>query len=304
MIQIKPINKESFDLLSRISLLLFIVLISTNSFSQNRTPRDIRRVTVTNRYTFTDEKSVGQAWPIYQEIFDSLGRRHTEIEFKFLSTYPYIYRWHTFNGRLIVKSEFFENEKLQMIKEFKYNSDSLIFEETIKRVKPGDTSVYLILNYKYNKQKKPILIEAKTSLGKKAYKSKATFDAKGTEISRVVDCKHGFFPLDSIIKLTSIPVYDSLGRLTSNLVSTLKIGNQTTIKNYKYVYDKKNNIVDITILDNKGARISREQRIYQENKNRIIQIKKFDSKNNLLIWLGLRYEIYRTKEHKTREIDY
>jgi hypothetical protein len=304
MILVKSFSNQALIVEKRTTVLLMVVLLSISVYSQKRPPFDIRRVTLTNQYELKEGKIIAEYLPIYQEIFDSLGRRHTEIEFKFKSNYPYKYRWHTFNGRLIVKSEFFENQSLQMIKEFKYKSDSLISEETIRKVTPGDTSIYIVLNYKYNKQRKPIFIEAKTGLGKKAFKSKSTYDTKGTEISRVVDCKSGFFPLDSIIKLTCIPVYDTSGRLVSNLVSTSKIGNQTIIRNYKYVYDKKSNIIGITTLNDKGVQIGRVQYIIQDNRNRISQIKFFDSNDNVTKWFALQYEIYRTKGHKLREIDY
>lgn len=283
---------------------LFLLIFSYLSTAQNRQSLDIRRVTVTNRFIIKDGKNAGEAWPVYQEIFDSLGRRHSEIEFKFLSSYPYKYRWHTFKGQSIVKSEIFENEKLLMIKEFIHNSDHLVQQETIKMVKPADTSIYVIINYQYDKQKKLVLIEAKTKQGTRAYRSKSTFDSKGTEISRAVDVKTGYFPLDSIIKLKSNPIYDSIGRLKSNLVSTTKAGNKTTIYNYIYQYDNRNNVVAITILNNQGSQISREQRIYEESRNRIAQYKYFDSNDKLAVWLGLRYEIYRTKGRRVRELDY
>lgn len=283
---------------------LFIFIFSHIAIAQNRPPLDIRRVTVTNRFEIKDGKNAGQAWPVYQEIYDSLGRRHSEIEFKFQSSYPYKFRWHTFIGQSIVKSEIFEYEKLLMIKEFTYNSDNLVLQETIKMVKPADTSIYMIINYQYDKQNKPVLIEAKTKQGKKAYRLKSTFDSKGNEVSRVVDVKLGYFPLDSIIKLTSKPIYDSIGRLKSNLVSTTRVGNKTTIYSYNYQYDKRNNVIGITILNNQGSQISREQRFYEESRNRIAQYKFFDSNDMLTVFLGLRYEIYRTKGHKIRELDY
>ena len=297
-------NLKTASSLKYVLSFLFLFIFSYLAVAQNRQPLDIRRVTVTNRFVIKDGKNAGETWPVYQEIFDSLGRRHSEIEFKFLSSYPYKYRWHTFSGQSIVKSEIFEYEKLLMIKEFTYNNDNLVLQETIKMVKPADTSIYIIINYQYDKQKKPVLIEAKTKQGKRAYRLKSTFDSKGTEISRVVEVKSGYLPLDSIIKLKSNPIYDSIGRLKSNLISTTKAGNKTTIYNYIYQYDRRNNIVGITILNNQGSQISREQRFYEESRNRIAQYKYFDSNDRLTIWLGLRYEIYRTKGHKIRELDY
>lgn len=297
------IKKQLFKIVRSV-LFLFLVLNTYNSFSQKRPPQDVRRVTVTVRYILKDGKNTGQSKAVYQEIYDSLGRLHTEIEYDFKDNYPHFYRWHTFKGRQIARTEYFENEKLQKVRYFTYNRDSLVIQEIIKKVKPGDTSLYLTLNYKYNQLKKPIQIEAKTATGKTAYKTKSTFDSKGTELSRAVSYKNGFIPLDSIIKLTNKPQYDSIGRLISNIETCQKINTPLLIKKYKYTYDKRNNIIGITIFDRNDKQISREERIMHDTKNRISQLKIFDSNDKISAWYGKRYEIYRNKNRRIYEIDY
>jgi len=285
-------------------IVTLLILVSNNLFSQKRPPQDIRRVVVTNRYILKDGKYAGEGTTVYQEIYDSLGRLHTEIEYDYKDKYPHIYKWHTYSGKNLIKSQLFQDGKLRMIKEFVYTSDSLLTQEIIKTVKPQDTSVFMVLTYKYNIINKPIQIEAKTSLGKTAYKTKSEFDSKGTEIFRTVKTKRGYCPLDSIIKMTCKPNYDSLGQLSSNLISITKLNKSIIINDYKYSYSIKGNLTGIKILDKNGKQISREERIYQENRNRISQIKLFDSNDNLSIWLGKRYELYKDKIRRERVIDY
>ena len=287
-----------------LALSLLTLATSSLAIAQTRPPQNIRRVTVTSQYVFENGKKTDKFWAIYQEIYDSLGRLHTEIEWDFTDHYPHNYIWHTFMGMQKVKSEIFKNEKLQMIKEFTYNRDSLISQEIIKMVKPGDTSTYMLLSYSYNQLRNPILIEAKTKEGKSAYKIKSTYDAKGTEVKRSVKVKSNIFPLDSIVKLTSNPLYDSLGRLSKNIVSIIRVDKTATIKDFRYSYDSKNNITGIAILDSKGKQISREERIFQPSRNRLVMIKRYDSSDKLIIWLEKRFEIYRNKDRRQREIDY
>jgi hypothetical protein len=119
-----------------------------------------------------------------------------------------------------------------------------------------------------------------------------------------VSLKSSFVPSDSIIKIVSKPSYDSMGRLERNIIKTQGVDKKTIIKDIRYVYDKKNNIVEIKIFDGKGELIGREERIIQPSRNRLSQIKYYDSNGNLAKWVEKRYEIYRTKDRRNREIDY
>lgn len=284
-------------------LLVFsLLLLCLNSFSQ-RLPLDVRRVIVTNKYVLKDGKNTNVFFPIYQEIFDSLGRLHTEIDFDFPDRYPHNYKWHTFKGKQIVKTEVFENEKLKFVKSFTYTQDSLISTEIDRSIGINDT-VILTLSYKYNTQKKPILIEAKTIQNKIAYTVKSKYDSNGSEISRSVKMVKGYCPFDSILKLTNKPKYDSLNRLISNVVSIEKMNKKKGIRSIQYSYDNKNNLIQMRQLDKNGKQISREERIYQEKRNRLMSIKYYNASDSLVMWLAKRYEIYKTKNRTEQVIDY
>jgi len=283
-----------------------LILFSTVNLAlaQQRPLQNIRRVTVTNQYVLEKGNKTDKFWAVYQEMYDSLGRLHTEINSDFSDHYPHNFIWNTFKGKQVIKKEFFENEKLHLLKEYTYNKDSLISMEIIRLVKPGDTSVYLTLTYKYNQLNKPILIEAKTPNAKIAYTSKSTYDFKGTELTRKVKALNGFIPFDSIITMNCKPSYDSIGRLIGNQLTIVKADKRLTASHYGYKYDKKGNIIETAIRDEKGKLIYREERIYEAGRNRLQQIKQYDSSNNLVKWLAKRYEIYRTNDLRIREIDY
>jgi len=285
-------------------IVTLLILVSNNLFSQKRPPQDVRKVTVTSQYEIVNGQKTDKMWTVYQEIYDSLGRLHTEIEYGINDHYPHKFKWHTYIGKQVVRSDYFDNEKLKLIKTFTYDKDSLISNEVIKFVKPDDTTIYTILSYKYNQLHKPVLIEATGVNGKTAYKSKSTYDLKGTELSRSVSIKKGYFPLDSIITLSCKPSYDSIGRLVENVISTTKTNGNKTKETFKYTYDKKNNIIEVTLFDRYGKQISRQTRIFQPSRNRLVVLKYYDSNDKLVKWLEKRFEIYRTKDRRNMEIDY
>ncbi|MHC1703417.1 MAG: hypothetical protein AB9846_05865 [Tenuifilaceae bacterium] len=284
--------------------LIFSIAIYSLTFGQTRPSQNIRWVTVTTQYVVVDGTNKGESYPINQEIYDSLGRCHTEIDFGFKDHYAHNYRWHTFNGTQKVKSEIFENEKLKRIRVFSYTKDSLLAQETIKTVKPGDTSLYLNLYFKYNQNKKPIQVEAKTATGKTAYISKSTYNEKGKELTRKVRVKKNFFPEDSILNLVSVPVYDSLGRLKSELLTKIKTNKTVSKKTIKYTFNNRNQLVGTVEVDVNGSQIGREEREYQNSKGRLTLIRYFDKNNVLINMFGKRYEIYRSNERRDREQEY
>lgn len=293
------------NLFKSIIVMLFVLVVTSVTFAQTRPPQNIRRVTVTNQYVLENGQKTNKIWAVYQEIYDSLGRLHTEIAYDINDHYPHNYKWHTYAGMQKIKTEVYENEKLKAIKEYKYSQDSLLLREIIRVVKPGDTSLYLTLNFKYNPQRKPVQIEAKTPIGKIAYTTMFTYDSKGTELSRRVKVKSEITPFDSILIMNCKPHYDSVGRLISNLINVTKCNKKREILDIKYTHDKNNNTTGISIRNEKGKLISREERIFQEDKRkRIQQIKYYDSNDNLIKWLAMRYEIYRTADLRLREIEY
>lgn len=280
-----------------------LVLVSNNLFSQKRPLQTIRRVTVTNQYIFENGKQTNKYVAVYQEIFDSLNRLHTEIEYGIKDLYPHNYIWHTFNGKQKVRSEYYKNEKLVTIEEFSYNTDSLISKKIVKKVGPGDTSIFYIISYKYDLKKNKIEENATTVEGKLAYSSKSTYNDKGKELTRKVKVKKNFYPQDSILKLVDTPVYDSIGRLIAEKIIYNKVNKENVQKNIKYSYDKKNNQVGLLELDLNGKQIRREERFYNFSRNRLSSIKYFNSDDVLVNMIAKRYEIYRTSDRRVREID-
>jgi len=279
-------------------------MISNQVLAQNRPPQNIRRIIVTNQYVFENGQKTSKFWAIYQEMFDSLGRLHTEIEFDFIDHNPHNYIWHTFNGKLKVKTESFKNEKLQTIEEFAYNKDSLLVKRVVKKVNPNDTSIFFTLIYKYDSKRNPIEVSAKTVDGKTAFVSKSTYDVKGKELTRKVSVKKNLFPQDSILKLASIPVYDSIGRLVSERLTINRVDKPTAQKSFKYTYDASNNQIGLVELDEHGKQVRREERAYQQNKHRLSQVKYFDANDVLVKVIAKRYEIYSTNDQKVRELEY
>lgn len=290
--------------MKRLFFLVLAALINITSQAQQRPQQNIRRITVTFQYELEKGDKTNKYWAVYQQMFDSLGRLHTEIEWDFITHQPSKFQWHSFIGKQVVKTQFFVGNSLKMIKDYTYTKDSLISQEVVTKVNPDDTSKYLIISYGYNALKKPEQVEAKLANGKVAYKSKYTYDNKGSLLTLKVKAKKDIYPLDSIIEMTCIPQYDSIGRMKSNHTSILKYGKSHEIKNFFYTYDKKNRMIGISVKNDKGMLISREERIYDSNRNRIQQIKLYNSSNALVKWLALRYELYKTNDLRFSEIDY
>lgn len=284
---------------------LFCLFATSNLvIAQTRPPQNIRRVTVTTQYVVIDGKYKSDSYAINQEIFDSLGRCHTEVDYGFIDHYPHNYRWHTFNGKQRVKTEVFRDEKLQAIEEFTYNADSLLIKKVIKRITPSDTSILYTLNYKYDSNLNPIEITAKTLKGKTAYVSKSTYNNKGKELTRKVKIKRSDYPQDSILKILSVPIYDSIGRLVSDRITITMANKTTSQKNFMYSYDKNNNQISLLEVDANGKQIQREEREYKQSRGLLSLIRYYNSNDILVKMIGKRYEIYRTNNRRVREIDY
>lgn len=289
---------------SSVLVVVLFLLVCNSLQSQTRPPQDIRRITVTNQYVIENGKKTAKFWAIYQEMFDSLGRLHTEIEWNFITHQPTRYQWHTYNGKQIMKTYFFVNNNLKTIKEYYYTKDSLISYEVITKVSPGDTSKYLTLNYHYNKNNKTEQVEAKNANGKVAYISKYTYDEKGNLLTLKVKVKKDILPQDSIVELNNTLQYDSIGRLKIKRTKTLKQGKRFVIEDIYYKYNNKNQIIELSTKDTKGELVAREEKFYDANRNRLQQIKYYNSANKLIKWLAFRYELYRSKDLTFREIDY
>jgi len=164
--------------------------------------------------------------------------------------------------------------------------------------------LYLTVNYKYDLKRNPIEISAKSREGKMAFVSKSTYNDKGKELTRKVKAKKNFSPSDSILKLTVIPVYDSIGHLISEGLIIKKMNKQLVKKTLKYSYNSKNKLIGLAEFDEKGKQVCREEREYQYSRNRLSLINYYDSSNNLFKLVTKRYEIYRSTKRDVREIEY
>lgn len=286
-----------------LALLLVSVTIHNSALAQKRPQQNIKRVTVTNRYVFENGKKTDEYWPVYQEMFDSLGRLHTEIEYDFADHYPHNYILHSFEGKQMVNSETYKDGNLQTIETITYSRDNLIAQKVYKKINQSDTSIVYILNFKYNIKRNPIEVSAKTAERKTAYVSKSTFDDKGKELTRNVRVSRNYYPQDSVLKLICVPVYDSLGRVISEHLTINKVGGYTLHKSFKYSYDKSNNQIGIIELDKNGKQIHREEKGYKPNR-KISWVKYFDANDVLIRMIGIRYDIYPTNDTRFKEIEY
>ncbi len=295
--------RSRFCSLKTLALLSFVI-ISNWAVAQNRPPQNIRRVTVLSQYVVENGTYKSEFYPVKQEMYDSLGRLHTEIDWSLKDHYPHDYRWHTFDGKLKIKTESFINEKPWLVEDFTYNKDSLVIRKTIKKATSTDATLFLTLNYKYDLKRNPIEVTAQTPNGKTAYISKSTFDLKGKELTRIVKAKSTFVPQDSILKLTGTPIYDSIGRLRSEQLIINMVNKIVVNKTLKYTYDKNNCLIGLVEYGENGKQVRREERDYTFSRNRLSITRYYDSNNIMVKMTGMRYEIYRTSNRRIREMDY
>lgn len=291
--------------MKKIVLVLFSVIFLLPNFllAQNRPPQTIRRVMVTSKYEVVDGKRTTKSMAIKQEIKDSLDRIHTILNRDFTTQQVISHTWHTFDGKQIVRTDEFFAEKLKYFRLFTYTPDSLIDTETIYMVNPGDTLFSVKLKYKYNAQRKSIQIDAADIKGKQVYRSKSVYDPKGTEIKRTVKVKKGYSPLDSIVALANIPVYDSLGRFAAEVITRKYINGITKTESFRYGYDKKGLLSKIETLDKNGNLITRKTLEYND-KGMLKFISVYNAQNELVEYCANRYELYPTRDRRNQIIEY
>ncbi len=282
--------------------ILLMLLTPNLLFAQNRPLQDIRRVIVTSQYEIKDGKRTGVSMAVKQEIKDSLDRVHTILNRDYTTQRITSHTWHTFNGKQIVRTDEFANERLKYYKLFTYTSDSLIDTETIYMVNSVDTAFYVKLQYKY-KNRKPVQVNAVDSKGKSAYSSKSVFDINGTEISRKVKVKKAFAPLDSIIERTISPLYDSTGRVLSETIKIKFVDGKAQIQKFNYGYNKLGLLTSIEELDEKGSLMYKKTLEYNEKRiPKFISI--YNASNVLVGYYAKRYELYPTRDRRNQVIEY
>lgn len=281
--------------------LLVVTITPTTLNAQGIKPQNIYRVAVKSWYVIENGKRTAKYLAAEQLISDSLGRLHTEIEFDRTTQAPTNYKWHYFENLSKVQTRFFTAEGLKRIEVYERNSDNKVSKLILKSVLPGDTSLFMSVIYKYNPNGTVALAQGLNAKGKKGFNAKYKYDLQGTEIERKVKGSK-LVPPDSILYLKRTTVYDSLNRITREVVKTNKFakGEETFI--YTYKFNEKGLLVEKTISDGLGSLKNRIEYIYRSD-NRLNQIIVYDSQGNLLNHEAWRYEIYKTNDRRHRVLE-
>ncbi|MFO7924159.1 MAG: hypothetical protein R6U58_10750 [Bacteroidales bacterium] len=284
-------------------LCLLLFSFHLTGYSQGIKPQNVYRVIVTNHYLLEDGERTERFYAVNQEIYDSLGRLHTEIDYDRETRYPSNYRWHYFDSLLLVRTEYYVNEKLELRRVFEYNTDTLVTRELHYRPEKEDTLLSMTLDFSLNEQGLPERIVATDSDGRRLYRIRSTFDDMGTEVRRRVTGRRGD-PDDGIRRLDREAVYDSLGFLLSETVE-LRMAERTRMEyTRKYRYDERGNRIEMLELDDRGNQVCRIEYTWQRQRNRLGHISYYDENDQLQKFLAKRYEIYRTTDRRQRIIDY
>ena len=285
-----------------IGLATTALLLCTSLYTfPQREPQNIYRVRVQSRYVLEDGKRTSTFYAVNQQIQDSLGRLHTEIDYDWVTQYPNNYRWHYFDGLTKTKTEHFVNERLSRVEEFGRDSEGRITELRIFNASPADTILQVRVIYQLNPDGTIARATGFNSQGKRGFRATYTHDAKGTEIERRVRGKR-VAPPDSIMRLSRVPLYDSLGRMVEEKVTTHRVNGEERFEHYTYTYDDKGNLVSRVSLDRLGNVMERRVYTYRHD-NRVQLLERFDGSGNLLEFTAWRYEIYRTSDRRHRTFE-
>lgn len=288
------------NILGSITTMVVLSLLPIVLLGQATKPQNIYRVTVISQYDIENGKYTSKSYPLHQQIYDSLGRLHTEIDYNIKTNYPSNYRWHYFDGPLKKKTEYYINEKLDRIDEFEHK-DSLIAELRIYKMNNTDTSLMVKVKYDYDSKGLISKTTGYNKSGKKGYRTSHKYEHNGIEIERKVKGKKAI-PPDSILYLSRVLKYDSLNRIVIEKTVVLKQGNQEREQQIQYKYDKNSNVVEKRISDNQGNQIRRKEFVYRSD-NRLQRRSIYDENNNLIQFRAWRYEIYKTSNRKTRVLE-
>ncbi|MGF1586068.1 MAG: hypothetical protein ACFCUM_12135 [Bacteroidales bacterium] len=286
---------------------LIILVISLFSFtlahSQGVKPQNVYRVTVTSRYVLENGERTSQFFAVNQEISDSLGRLHTEIDYNWETRHPDNYRWHFFDSMVHVRTDFFVKEQIDRRVVYEYNGKGAVVREFHFQFQDGDSSLFKTISYSYNSDGLPTQTEAVNENGRRLYRARSTFDSRGTEIKRRVSGRRGE-PADKIKRLDRTVEYDSLGQMVTETSQIRMSDGSRPTYSKKYMYDPEGNVAEIIELDANGRQVSRTEYVWQPNRDRISRIIYYDGNDQLEKYLAKRYEIYRTNDRRQRVIDY
>lgn len=265
----------------------YFCFLMTSLGAQEISKHDVHSQRIISSYEVVDGKSTGKFYTMTQYLLDSTGRCHTELNLDKASNIL-AYRWNTYKGNDKVKVESFVADKKVEVDSFVYGNNNQILKQTVA-FPTNQHRVGFTEQFTYNPEGKIEKIDAVTSTGKKAFKSIYTYDKHGTEIERKVRVKRSF-PLDSIVSLTRIVTYDSLGRIAKEKVTTRMVDNRNIVENITYKYDVKGNIAEKQFLDDKGVLQSKVEFLYRPD-NSIWQKKTYNSKGILVERLAWRLEV-------------
>ncbi|MFP4557321.1 MAG: hypothetical protein ACLFNU_10650 [Bacteroidales bacterium] len=285
-----------------ITVIIAFILLPTLLFSQNREPQNIYRVTVNSRYVLEDGKRTRKFFAIHQEISDSLGRMHTEIDYDWETRHPNNYRWHYFDGQTKVKTDFFEDEKLRRIHEFKYQDDGKLSELEVYRVTESDTSLQVREEYTYNSDGLLTRVNGYNKKDRRGFRARYKYDEQGNEVKRRVWGRRAI-PSDSIRKLDRTLSYDSLNRIAYETVTVDKVDQPEETRSYKYSYNEDGDVLEKSIYNRNKELLRREEFVYRSRDNRLQQKIVYDANGNLIDHLAWRYEIYKTSDRRRRVLE-
>ncbi len=289
--------------MKRLALLLLLSPLALIIYSQGIKPQNIYRVTVTSRYVLQEGERTNQFHAVNQEIYDSLGRLHTEIDYDWETRYPGDYRWHFYDSMLLVRTEYYVDETLERRVVFEYDRNTVLTAERHYTLQGGDTLLFRTLEYTYDDGKLPVRVEARNPDGRRLYRSRSTYDDHGNEIRRRVTGRRGD-PEDGIRRLDREAGYDSVGLLVNETVS-LRMSDRSRSEYAKtYRYDEEGNMIEMTEYDEEGNQVRRKEYVWQQGRNRLQRIITYDADDNMVKYLAKRYEIYRTPDRRQRVIDY
>jgi hypothetical protein len=281
--------------------LLFLIIPAMQALSQGARPQNIYRVTVTSRYVLDGHERTSNFFTVNQEIYDSLGRLHTEVDYNWETRYPDHYRWHYYDSMLIVRTEHYSNEKLDRRVVFEYAPDMLVARELHYNAL-NDDSPERIIEYSYNAGRLPARVNALNNRGRKLYSGRFQYDDRGTEVRRRLSGRGA--PDDGIRRLDREVTYDSLGRINSEKLSLRMTDGSRRINSNRYQYDREGNIIGLVELDGVGNQLRRVEYVWQSGRNRLQRIIIYNADDKLEMYLAKRYEIYRSDDRRQRVIDY
>lgn len=292
-----------FNIMKRLIILAISLFLIATAYGQGVKPQNVYRVTVTSRYVLENGERTSQFYAVNQEISDSLGRLHTEIDYDWETHYPGNYRWHFYDSMVHVRTDFFVKEQIDRRVVYESNGKGAVVREFHFQLQDGDSSLVKTISYSFNSDGLPMEVEAVNEKGRRLYRVKSSFDSQGTEIKRRVSGRRGE-PDDKILRLDKVVEYDSMGQLVAEISQIRMSDGSRPAFSKKYAYDQEGNIAEIIELDAQGKQVTRTEYVWQPNRNRITRIIYYDSNDQLQKYLAKRYEIYRTNDRRQRVIDY